>query len=221
MPNAPHKHKAAKSRREVAPRATARQRGYSHAWDDYSSDYRKQHPICAECERQGRVTPAHVVDHIIPHKGDHDLLWNPDNHQPLCDKRGCNCHGFKTANELTRDKHMITVVCGEPGSGKTTYVEQHAKSGDIVWDWDKVAHVMTGLPMHTLHDGTQRHLQAMFVALCRTLESFHCGGNAWLIVTDPTTAAAIAARVQGRVHRCVADEGERQRRLSARNSRGV
>lgn len=36
------------------------------------------------CQEQGRVVPASVVDHVIPHKGDAMLFWSPDNWQALC-----------------------------------------------------------------------------------------------------------------------------------------
>lgn len=31
-----------------------------------------EHPLCAWCEREGRVTVATVVHHVVPHKGDWD-----------------------------------------------------------------------------------------------------------------------------------------------------
>jgi 5-methylcytosine-specific restriction endonuclease McrA len=37
------------------------------------------------CQKQGRVTAASVVDHIIPHKGDQKLFWDSANNwQSLC-----------------------------------------------------------------------------------------------------------------------------------------
>ena len=42
------------------------------------------HPLCAECQRQGRLTPANTVDHITPHRGDPERFWNRDGWQPLC-----------------------------------------------------------------------------------------------------------------------------------------
>jgi hypothetical protein len=36
------------------------------------------------CEEAGRFTPATVVDHRIPHRGDIRLFWDPINWQPLC-----------------------------------------------------------------------------------------------------------------------------------------
>lgn len=42
--------------------------------------------------------PATVVDHIIPHKGDYELMWSPWNWQPLTKR----AHDRKTATEQTR-----------------------------------------------------------------------------------------------------------------------
>lgn len=36
------------------------------------------------CRRAGRTTPATVVDHVTPHKGDWALLMDPRNLQSLC-----------------------------------------------------------------------------------------------------------------------------------------
>ncbi|WP_342664986.1 HNH endonuclease [Shimazuella kribbensis] len=45
-----------------------------------------------ECERNGRVVPATVVDHITPHKGDRELFWDSTNWQSMCS----TCHNRKT-----------------------------------------------------------------------------------------------------------------------------
>jgi 5-methylcytosine-specific restriction protein A len=34
-----------------------------------------QHPLCATCEAQGKLTPATVADHVTPHRGDPQLFW--------------------------------------------------------------------------------------------------------------------------------------------------
>jgi 5-methylcytosine-specific restriction protein A len=44
------------------------------------------------CAAAGRITPAQVCDHIVPHRGDRALFWNPRNHQALC----AGCHNRKT-----------------------------------------------------------------------------------------------------------------------------
>lgn len=50
-------------------------------------------PLCAECERRGITKLANVVDHIIPHRGNHALFQDETNLQSLCKK----CHDKKTA----------------------------------------------------------------------------------------------------------------------------
>lgn len=75
-------------------RPTAHQRGYGSRWQKASKCYLRSHPLCAECERNGRVTEATCVDHITPHRGDMTLFWDvAGNWQSLCKP----CHDAKTA----------------------------------------------------------------------------------------------------------------------------
>ena len=76
-------------------RGTASQRGYDFRWQQYRISFLRIHPLCAECERNGIITPASIVDHIRPHKGDMKLFWDKNNHQSLCEQ----CHNIKTASE--------------------------------------------------------------------------------------------------------------------------
>jgi hypothetical protein len=46
-----------------------------------------QHPLCAFCEKRGRVTPATVVDHVERHGGNPNLFFCSPL-QSLCK----NCH---------------------------------------------------------------------------------------------------------------------------------
>jgi 5-methylcytosine-specific restriction protein A len=41
-------------------------------------------PICEICTANGHTTPADVVDHIQPHRGDRALFWDETNWQALC-----------------------------------------------------------------------------------------------------------------------------------------
>ena len=77
------------------PRPSARERGYTTAWEKARAAYLRKHPLCRECEAQGRFVPATVVDHIKPHKGDMKIFWDSANWQPLCKQ----CHDRKTARE--------------------------------------------------------------------------------------------------------------------------
>ena len=57
---------------------------------------RKQHPLCAFCQAEGKIVPATVVDHIIPHRGDQRLFWDQTNWESLCKE----CHDKKTGSGL-------------------------------------------------------------------------------------------------------------------------
>ena len=73
-------------------RGGAAERGYDGRWRKARSAFLQRNPLCVECMRKGVLTPATVVDHIIPHRGDKELFWNEENWQPLCK----SCHDRKT-----------------------------------------------------------------------------------------------------------------------------
>lgn len=83
----------------VNDRASANERGYSSKWQSARKRFLANHPLCKECEREGKLTQATVVDHIKPHRGDEKLFWDVSNWQPLCKK----CHDKKTR---TKDQHQ-------------------------------------------------------------------------------------------------------------------
>ena len=54
-------------------------------------------PLCVRCAQLGKTTPATVVDHITPHKGDEFLFYDRANLQALCKA----CHdGWKQRQEI-------------------------------------------------------------------------------------------------------------------------
>ena len=63
---------------------TTAQRGYGGKWQRARAEFLRANPLCAYCQRDGRVTAATVVDHVIPHRGDDKLFWSRSNWQPLC-----------------------------------------------------------------------------------------------------------------------------------------
>lgn len=91
------KHRKQEQQRHDQQRGTAAQRGYDSRWRRYRTQFLRQHPLCEceECKKSGRLIPATVVDHIIPHKGNYELFWDPSNHQAMAKR----CHNKKTARE--------------------------------------------------------------------------------------------------------------------------
>ncbi len=61
-------------------------------WRRFQAWYLGKHPLCEQCEREGRLVKADMVDHIIEIK-DGGALTSEDNAMSLCWK----CHGIKTA----------------------------------------------------------------------------------------------------------------------------
>jgi len=79
-------------------RDSAHKRGYTSKWNRRRKLYLQANLLCVECQRSGRLTPAAVVDHIIPHRGDEVLMWDETNWQPLCKP----CHDKKTGRQDSR-----------------------------------------------------------------------------------------------------------------------
>lgn len=44
----------------------------------------REHPLCEKCQQQGLLTPATVVNHRKPHRGDLDLFLDRDNLESTC-----------------------------------------------------------------------------------------------------------------------------------------
>jgi 5-methylcytosine-specific restriction protein A len=76
-------------------RPSAARRGYGPRWRRARAAFLARHPLCAACQAQGRVVPATVVDHVVPHRGDQKLFWDTGNWAPACKP----CHDAKTARE--------------------------------------------------------------------------------------------------------------------------
>jgi 5-methylcytosine-specific restriction protein A len=102
MPSKPplHRPSGATSAAEVKQalerqRPSAAARGYGARWRRARQSFLARHPLCWFCETRGRLEPATVVDHRVPHRGDPVLFWDEGNWAALCKR----CHDRKTARE--------------------------------------------------------------------------------------------------------------------------
>ncbi len=68
----------------TAPRPSAAARGYGARWRRESKEHLAANPWCVPCQRVGHRTPATMVDHVKPHKGDVQLFWDKSNWQSSC-----------------------------------------------------------------------------------------------------------------------------------------
>lgn len=132
-------------------------------------------PFCRHCEQKGMERLAEIVDHIQPLAlGGPDV---DENKQGLCRScnaiktaadlakitrarmagqsvlddpvyRIVGGVGDARAPTIPVPRIPVTMVCGPPGSGKTTYVARHAQSSDIVIDLDEIVLALSGIHGH-------------------------------------------------------------------------
>lgn len=65
-------------------RAPAHERGYTRRWAKVSKAYIDAHPLCLGCQAVDRIEATTLTDHVIPHRGNERLFWDPANRQPAC-----------------------------------------------------------------------------------------------------------------------------------------
>ena len=151
-------------------------------------------PLCRICRSLGIVRAADVVDHIKPlAQGGEDV---DENCQSLCNE----CHDAKTAAEgganlfgaphpewLKPSRIPLTIICGPPASGKTTYANDRARPGDMVIDLDAISAEIdpafrpwSGRDKDLLN-ASLRKRNDMLGSLSKATK-----GRAWFIVGAPT-----------------------------------
>lgn len=84
----------APQKREYAPHAARDSRYDTARWQAARKAQIARCPLCAECTKQGRTTPATVCDHITPVRLG-GAFYDTNNHQSLCNPH----HQAKSASE--------------------------------------------------------------------------------------------------------------------------
>lgn len=182
-------------------RGSAASRGYDRKWRRFRAAWLAEHPLCVMCEAHGAVVAAEVVDHIVPHQGDRGLFWQDGNHQSLCKA----CHNRKTVMEdggfnrgaqshpefLRPSLVPLTIVCGPPCSGKSTYVAGRACPGDVVIDLDVIASEMAGTGLHewpvtVLGEAIRERNRRLLALSDPAYVARDAPTVAWFIVTAPS-----------------------------------
>ena len=81
----------------------------TQAWKRVRTAFLAQHPLCVMCDAQGKATPAHHVDHIVPIADGGDW-YDTDNLQGLC----ATHHSQKTARDEGKTVRMGCDASGLP-----------------------------------------------------------------------------------------------------------
>jgi hypothetical protein len=165
-------------------------------WDKLAKAHRVAEPLCRRCWADGVVTMGQLVDHIVRIEEAPELRLVDANLQTLCR----DCHKEKTYGEdmaghavgkpmwLKPSRVPLTIVCGPPASGKSSWVRQHAGPDDLVLDLDVIACDVAGIPF--THAWDRKHLnEALHVRnrmLGRLSKKTPGFKRAWLIVGEPS-----------------------------------
>lgn len=220
MPPAPSKHGLPHTTRAPAPkhkatrredRGSARERGYTAAWERFRDQHLKRHPLCAYCLADGHTTAATVCDHDLPHEHDPGLFWD-NTFTSLCAhhhsgekqraeailsgddllawvqrrKQPRKVWGFSIPHGLQPSAIPVTIICGPPASGKSTWGRQQAHPGDLVIDFDVIRRAVGGAKW----DDRPEIISAAFARRAEMLHSLatRTAGRCWFIVMAPTRA---------------------------------
>lgn len=173
-------------RREASDRrrGSASSRGYGATWRRLRTQVLAEEPLCRTCSGQGLTVPATEVDHIVSkERGGEDTR---DNLQPLCTP----CHSRKTVQEdrgfgTGTGGGIATVIAGPPGAGKSRWVEERRKWGDLVLDLDALYVALSGEPPYEKPQVLLPFVSEARDAIVSRLTRSHSVARAWIVGSLP------------------------------------
>ena len=185
------------ARKDRAPdtRPSAQARGYGRRWRRLRKMVLARQPLCEDCIERGQVTPASEVHHIVPRvEGGPDSF---ENLQALCKP----CHSRKTGRAQRRQVWQcstipVTIVCGPPGSGKTTLVRERASVGDLIVDVDALFAALSGCDWYDKPAGLLPFVMEARDAVIRRLARESEVRRAWIITAESDYAKLQAMKQQ-------------------------
>lgn len=110
----------------------------------------------AKCERCGKdfmLDPSHLIAHhkkeLTPTNiQDPTIALNPENIEIICDE----CHNKEHRRFGYAHQHEVYIVYGAPCSGKSTFVKQMIRRGDLVVNMDLLYQAISGCVLYDKPD---------------------------------------------------------------------
>ena len=111
---------------------------------------------------------------------------------------------------------MRIIVGGAPCSGKSTYVREHLRAGDLVYDYDTLQMALSGQASHEHDAAIRAYVLAARDAIFAELEA-HMAQSAWVITSTRRSEelAALRDRLGAEVVLLPVDREEAHRRCDA------
>lgn len=108
----------------------------------------KRGPVCQKCGKR-IANPKEIIGHhkieLTPENvHDHMISLNPDNVELVC----FDCHEEIHCRFGHKPAHNVYLVYGPPLSGKTSFVAERLRRGDIVIDMDLLYQAVSMLPSY-------------------------------------------------------------------------
>jgi predicted kinase/5-methylcytosine-specific restriction endonuclease McrA len=179
-------------------------------WQSLRAAQLRKEPLCENCLAEyGSITPADTVHHKDAHGGDWQKFCDPENLQSVCKEchdgeiqrgeragwtdRGWQVEGHKLPPRviqpvgLSPSRVPLTIVCGPPGAGKSTYIETHRGPDDIIIDIDAILAELSGDAVRT-QERRDTYLMEAFLLRNRRLAALATETRpiaAWFIVGAP------------------------------------